>query len=182
MNTSDRSIRRRSAAIPAGDFRSTEKPSLLRLYSLKWELWLISGEVVAPPIVRTGSGKVGPSTLITSAPISARKRVPYGPAHTCVMSTTRRPASGSVAAAGGVAIRGGSLCSFSTWAVCSPSSGRRPRLAAVTPIELDRAGRQRVSAGHRAPHLAPEADLDEARPLEEVARARDHREGPAVAG
>src|SRR5262249_11854129 len=38
---------------------------------------------------------VGSSTLITSAPRSARKIMAYGPAPSCVKARTRRPASGS---------------------------------------------------------------------------------------
>ena len=50
----------------------------------------------APPEipVLTGSGNFGPSILITSAPMSAKNLAPYGPDHTCVISTTLMPLRG----------------------------------------------------------------------------------------
>ncbi len=79
----------RATATPSGDFRFSAMLRLLRLVQMNG----------APPpnagtmggYCRKSSPFPGASTLITSAPISARIIVANGPAMKCVKSTTLRP-------------------------------------------------------------------------------------------
>ena len=73
---------------PAGCLRSTVIPRLLRFIVRKVPLWPF---LLAEP--RRMSSPAGGSTLMTSAPMSARFIVQNGAAIAWVTSTTRRPAS-----------------------------------------------------------------------------------------
>src|SRR3954465_4679373 len=95
-STSARSAKRRRTLAPPGFFRSTTMPRLLR--------FIIRKEAASLPIrggiMRRVSSPPGFfSTLITSAPMSARMSVQVGPAMTWVRSSTLRPASGPIISA-----------------------------------------------------------------------------------
>ena len=77
-----------SAATPSGDFRSSVTDFLPRLNSWKFSAspWRKSG-----PMRRASSPPSGFSTLITSAPRSAKIAPAKGPASTWPSSTTRTP-------------------------------------------------------------------------------------------
>ena len=77
-----------SASTPSGDFRSSVTDFLPRLNSWKFSAspWRKSG-----PIRRASSPPSGFSTLMTSAPRSAKIAPAKGPASTWPSSTTRTP-------------------------------------------------------------------------------------------
>src|SRR5688500_13743885 len=91
MKMSAPPARRRSAARPAGCCRSRTMPSLPRLTALKAAL----SEPIAPAIAR-GESPAGGPTLTTRAPMAHRNHAQYGPAITCVTSSTVMPLSNIV--------------------------------------------------------------------------------------
>ena len=92
-NTSASAMRRRATACPSGTRRSTAIPFFDRLSSSKTGL---SG-IISPSIawkVRAGSPPPGGSSLMTSAPQSARIAAHAGPATHMPNSTTFTPSNG----------------------------------------------------------------------------------------
>src|SRR6266851_2349530 len=88
-NTSDVAASRRSASIAGGCLRSSTRLRLLRLSATKLTLSPARIGGVARPMSPCGG-----STLITSAPMSARSVPASGPAMKLASSMTRIPASG----------------------------------------------------------------------------------------
>src|SRR2546428_397945 len=128
MTTSETAASRRARSRPRGSFRSR---STLRLPRMS--------EPERPPRRSPKSRLPRRSTLITSAPRSARMRVVTGPATTQVKSRTRLPSSGRTRGAP----RGPRRCA-------------RRSAAAAAGARVARRG-WRALAGRREPHLVPEA-------------------------
>src|SRR6202035_2439871 len=84
-------ISRASTALPSLLRKLRESERLLRLKAAKYQ----ERPSLIAPCARSGSPTPGVSTLITSAPISARIIVQNGPARMRVRSTTRIPESGT---------------------------------------------------------------------------------------
>ena len=97
--TSERAARRARIARPSSVSRSSTTDRLLRLTARKYTA---SSPANGGPQRRVSSPVPGRSTLITSAPRSARIIVASGPARIRVRSRTRTPASGRASGGGAV--------------------------------------------------------------------------------
>src|SRR3954468_12748623 len=130
----------KNAARPSGLLMSRQTPRLLRFISLKYmarcQDWRCKSWCGPTQTNARVAGRVAHSTLMLSAPRSARNRPATGPAQFVVTSMMRIPSSGArppvlagtAAAAGDVVVAGdGSGVGSGIDPECSPTDGAGPR-------------------------------------------------------
>src|SRR5581483_10533597 len=175
ISTSARAARSRTSLAPSGRWRSTAIPRLLRFTAANTAL--MPPRPARPRQSRRSSPRPGRSTLMTSAPRSARSMAQYGPATTREQSSTRMPAR-SAGVSGARAPGAASLTAGDPGGPPAPAAARTRRAPPGRhPRPRDRgSGRTR-----RRPPRAPGGRRRARRPRGAPAPRRPSRGGPRAA-